>query len=70
VTAADLSAREVEVLDLLAEGRSFEEIGHRLGITWWTVRDHADNARDKLGAANRVQAVAMHVEARTKAAQA
>jgi DNA-binding NarL/FixJ family response regulator len=47
----------VEVLRLLAEGCSNREIGHRLGIAENTVRIHVSRILDKLGAADRTQAV-------------
>jgi DNA-binding NarL/FixJ family response regulator len=54
-----LTAREIDVLRLLAEGLSHEEIGSRLSISPETVRTHVRKASDRLGAATRTQAVAM-----------
>jgi DNA-binding NarL/FixJ family response regulator len=54
-----LTAREIDVLRLLAEGLSHEEIGSRLCISSETVRTHVRKASDRLGAATRTQAVAM-----------
>jgi DNA-binding NarL/FixJ family response regulator len=54
-----LTAREIDVLRLLAEGLSHEEIGSRLSISSETVRTHVRKAADRLGAATRTQAVAM-----------
>ena len=42
----------------MADGRRDKEIADLLGITEATVRFHIDNARRKLGARNRAQAVA------------
>jgi len=53
-----LTAREVEVLRLLAEGLANEQIGIRLGITSDTVRSHLRKASGRLGAGSRTQAVA------------
>jgi DNA-binding NarL/FixJ family response regulator len=53
-----LTAREVDVLRLLAEGLSHEEIGQRLAIGAETVRTHVRKATNRLGAATRTQAVA------------
>jgi DNA-binding NarL/FixJ family response regulator len=53
-----LTAREVDVLTLLAEGLSHEEIGQRLEIGPETVRTHARKAADRLGARTRTEAVA------------
>jgi DNA-binding NarL/FixJ family response regulator len=53
-----LTARELDVLRLLAEGLQHEEIGRRLGISSETVRTHLRKASDRLGASTRTQAVA------------
>ncbi|HTI15822.1 MAG TPA: LuxR C-terminal-related transcriptional regulator [Dictyobacter sp.] len=53
-----LSARELEVLYLLATGRSNAEIAHDLVITVNTVKRHVGHIFEKLGAANRTQAQA------------
>ena len=54
-----LTAREVDVLRLLAEGLTHEEIGARLGISSETVRTHMRKACNRLGAKTRTQAVAL-----------
>jgi DNA-binding NarL/FixJ family response regulator len=53
-----LTERERDVLRLLAEGLSHDEIGQRLSIGGETVRTHVRKACDRLGAATRTQAVA------------
>ena len=53
-----LTEREVDVLRLLAEGLSHDEIGCRLSISPETVRTHVRKACDRLNAATRTQAVA------------
>ncbi len=53
-----LTARELDVLRLLAEGLQHEEIGRRLGISSETVRTHLRKASNRLGASTRTQAVA------------
>ena len=53
-----LTAREREVLELLAEGLTHHEIGRRLDIGAETVRTHARKAADRLDARTRTQAVA------------
>lgn len=53
-----LTPRERQVLELLAEGLSHEEIGGRLGISGETVRTHLQKASERLGAGTRTQAVA------------
>jgi len=52
-----LSARELEVLALVAEGLSNREIGERLFITPGTVKNHVSNVLAKLGVRDRTQAV-------------
>jgi LuxR family maltose regulon positive regulatory protein len=54
---AALSAREVEVLGLLAAGKSNPAIAEELVVTLDTVKRHVTHILDKLGAANRTQAV-------------
>jgi DNA-binding NarL/FixJ family response regulator len=54
-----LSAREREVLRMLAEGGSYAEIGSALFLSPDTVRAHAQRAMTKLGARTRTQAVAV-----------
>jgi DNA-binding NarL/FixJ family response regulator len=52
-----LSARELEVLALLAAGRSNKEIARALHVTEGTVKTHTNNLYRKLGARNRTEAV-------------
>jgi DNA-binding NarL/FixJ family response regulator len=54
----ELTRREREVLRLLADGLSNEEIGKRLYISAETVRTHVRKAMAKLDADTRTQAVA------------
>jgi DNA-binding CsgD family transcriptional regulator len=56
-----LSPREHEVVELLASGKTGEEVAERLGISPATVRVHVRNATGKLGANTRTQAVAIAV---------
>ncbi|MGH3479042.1 MAG: LuxR C-terminal-related transcriptional regulator, partial [Nocardioidaceae bacterium] len=53
-----LTAREQEVLALLAAGRSNRRIAADLVITLDTVKKHVGHVLDKLGATNRTEAVA------------
>lgn len=52
-----LTAREVQVLELLAEGLPNKAIAARLGISDQTVKFHVASITGKLGAANRTEAV-------------
>ena len=55
--AEDLTARELEVLQLLAEGLPNKGIAHALGITEHTVKYHVNAILGKLGAQSRTEAV-------------
>ncbi len=52
-----LTPREIEVLELLAEGLPNKAIAERLGISDQTVKFHVSSISGKLGAANRTDAV-------------
>ena len=52
-----LSKREMEILKLVADGRSNREIGHQLGITEGTVKTHTKSVLSKLHAPGRTAAV-------------
>lgn len=54
VGAANLTQREVEVLDLLLLGRSHEEIAAVLGLSPRTIKHHQAHVLEKLGADSRV----------------
>jgi DNA-binding CsgD family transcriptional regulator len=56
-SAEPLTAREHQVLDLLAEGLPNKAIAGRLGISDQTVKFHVASICGKLGAANRTEAV-------------
>ncbi len=51
-----LSERELEVLKLVAQGLTNQEIATRLVLSEWTVRTHVRNILGKLHLANRTQA--------------
>ena len=51
-----LTARELEVLALLAAGRANKAIAHELGVAEKTVKTHVGNILGKLGLSDRTQA--------------
>jgi DNA-binding NarL/FixJ family response regulator len=57
ITEQILSAREIEVLELIAYGHRNREIAIALEIGERTVRFHVENILDKLGVRNRTEAV-------------
>jgi len=57
-----LSARELDVLRRLAEGKVYKQIAQDLDLSASTVRSHLHNVYGKLGALDRAQAVLMATE--------
>jgi DNA-binding NarL/FixJ family response regulator len=56
-TFPELSDREREILDLIAQGASNTDIAHRLVLSPKTVRNHVSNIFSKLQVADRAQAI-------------
>ena len=54
-----ITPRELEVLELIAEGLSNKEIAERVHVSENTVKTHSSRVFDKLGARRRTQAVQM-----------
>ena len=52
-----LSGRELDIIKLVAEGKSNKEVGDRLGITEGTVKTHVKSLLKKLKAPGRTAAV-------------
>lgn len=59
---ADLTPRELSVLELVAEGRSNRQIGNRLGLTEGTVKGYVSILLDKLSVQDRTQAALLAVK--------
>jgi DNA-binding CsgD family transcriptional regulator len=62
VAALGLTPRELEILELIAEGLSTREIAGRIFLSENTVKTHASRVFDKLGARRRTQAVQLGKE--------
>jgi DNA-binding NarL/FixJ family response regulator len=58
-----LSAREVEVLSLVAEGRSNKDVGDALGLSALTVKSHLARIARKLGTGDRAEMVVLAMRA-------
>jgi DNA-binding NarL/FixJ family response regulator len=56
--APELTPRESEILNLLAEGCLYKEIAARLNVSYATVRTHVERIYQKLHVRSRAQAVA------------
>lgn len=59
--ANSLTFKEMEVMDYASEGMLDEEVAHKMNIAVSTVRKHMQNAKNKLGAKNRFQALWMWI---------
>lgn len=58
---ASLTARETQVLELVATGLANKEIADRLGTAAGTIKIHVQNILEKLDAADRTQAVTIAI---------
>lgn len=61
--ANDLSAREVEVLQAVADGRTNNEVGELLGLSGLTVKSHLARIGRKTGTGDRAEMVALAMRA-------
>lgn len=62
VAGPTLSPREVEVLQMVACGRSNKEIAALLGVSAGTVKTHVASIHEKLGVADRTEAVVRAIQ--------
>lgn len=60
----DLTPRQLEVLRLIAEGLTLQEVGERLWLARSTVKTHLSNVMQALGARTRSHAVALAYQRR------
>jgi two-component system response regulator DevR len=60
---AGLSPRERDILDLIGEGLTNQEIGRRLFLSEKTVKNHISRLLSKLGVERRVQAAVLATQA-------
>ena len=56
-----MSAREIEVLNLVAQGLMNKQIAHTLQFAEHTVKNHMKSILEKLGAEDRTQAATMAI---------
>lgn len=61
---SDLSKRQLQIVTLLAEGYTREDISHRLNLSVYTVKAHIHNVFEKLGAKNVAHMVAIAYQER------
>jgi two-component system, NarL family, nitrate/nitrite response regulator NarL len=61
-----LSAREQEILDWVAQGLSNKEIGSRLGLSTFTVKNHLARIFEKLQVRSRTEAAMARVHSKPK----
>ncbi len=61
VGTAQLTARERDVLQMLADGQGNKTIARRLGISMHTVKFHVGSIMSKLHATSRTEAVTMGI---------
>ena len=57
VNQLELSKRELEILDLMAQGHSNQEIASQLFVSLSTVKTHNQNLFEKLDVKRRTQAI-------------
>ena len=58
----NLTARELEILKMLAKGPTNKEIGQALGISYNTVRNHVNSIIEKLEVSDRTEAATTAIQ--------
>jgi len=64
-----LSKREREVLEMLVEDENLYSIAEKLGVSYYTVRNHVQHILGKMGVHSTLEAVALYLLARSKEVQ-
>ena len=54
---SNLTKREIEMLELIAKGMSYEQVADSTGISYGTVRKHLENIYKKLNVHSKLEAV-------------
>jgi DNA-binding NarL/FixJ family response regulator len=57
MTATDLTAREIEILNLISSHLANKQIAKRLRVSTYTVKNHVHNILEKLRVHSRAEAV-------------
>lgn len=65
-TFYDLTERELEILEILSQGKSNKEIADSLGISENTVEQHLKNIYEKLNVQNRTEAAVLFLKGRNE----
>jgi DNA-binding NarL/FixJ family response regulator len=58
----DLTARELEILKMVSRGLTNRDIGHALGISSFTVKNHVNSIIEKLGVGDRTEAATISIQ--------
>lgn len=58
----ELTARELEILKMMAKGPTNKQIGHALGISDYTVRNHVNSIIEKLEVSDRTEAATTAIQ--------
>lgn len=65
-TFYDLTERELEILEILSQGKSNKEIADSLGISENTVEQHLKNIYEKLNVQNRTEAAGLFLKGKNE----
>ena len=68
--SAQLTKLEIEILQLVSSGNSAKQIAHELGVSIYTVDEHCENARRKLGCTTTAEACCAAIRKRVMLSRA